>query len=231
MARNISVDFNSKVNTYKNKLSNNNKIKDLKENTTTNINRALNGQSNRALLTALSYSERDLNTNNRTLKELDSLSQEAHKTDDSIFAQGFENNSVLTEDTFSSTKSSSLQSSNHSGYGNSSIILAHKLQVEAQYDIAKKIQTSNNRLTMKLHADKMTKDLRFQNSSLKEFAAMKVAMNRMTEYQVTVQSDYYKKSLETKSNILNELKEIKDSIHIAEFKSIVLFARNKGRRL
>ena len=26
-------------------------------------------------------------------------------------------------------------------------------------------------------------------------------------------------------------KEIKDSIHIAEFKSIVLFARNKGRRL
>ena len=215
MARNISVDFNSKVNTYKNKFSNNNKIKDLKENTTTNINRALNGQSNRALLTALSYSERDLNTNNRTLKELDSLSQEAHKTDDSIFAQGFENNSVLTEDTFSSTKSSSLQSSNPSGYGNSrSIILAHKLQAEAQYDIAKKIQTSNNRLTMKLHADKMTQDLRFQNSSLKEFAAMKVAMNRMTEYQVTVQSDYYKKSLETKSNILNELKEIKDSIRL-----------------
>ena len=37
MARNISVDFNSKVNTYKNKFSNNVKIKDLKENTTTNI--------------------------------------------------------------------------------------------------------------------------------------------------------------------------------------------------
>ena len=43
MARNISVDFNSKVNTYKNKFSNNDKIKDLKENTTANINRALNG--------------------------------------------------------------------------------------------------------------------------------------------------------------------------------------------
>ena len=215
MAKNISADFNSKVNTYKNKFSNNSKIKDLKENTTTNINRALNGQNNRALLTALSYSERDLNTNNRTLKELDSLSQEAHKTDDSIFAQGFENNSVLTEDTFTSTKSSSLQSSNSSGHGSSrSIILAHKLQTEAQYDIAKKIQTSNNRLTMKLHADKMTQDLRFQNSSLKEFAEMKIAMNRMTEYQVTVQSDYYKKSLETKSNILNELKEIKDSIRL-----------------
>ena len=216
MAKNISTEFGAKVNSHKSKFNTSGtKIKDLKENTTTNINRALAGQSNRALLTALSYSERDLGGSTRTLKELDSLSQEAHQTDDSNFSQGFENNNVLTEDTFSSTKSSAIKSSKQSTSGSSrSIILAQKLQTEAQYDIAKKIQSSNNRLSMKLHADKMTQDLRYQNSSLKDFAAMKIALNRMTEYQVSIQSDYYKKSLEVKSNILNELREIKSDIKL-----------------
>ncbi len=216
MAKNISTEFGAKVNSHKSKFNTSGtKIKDLKENTTTNINRALAGQSNRALLTALSYSERDLGGSTRTLKELDSLSQEAHQTDDSNFSQGFESNSVLTEDTFSSTKSSAIKSSKQSTSGSSrSIILAQKLQTEAQYDIAKKIQSSNNRLSMKLHADKMTQDLRYQNSSLKDFAAMKTALNRMTEYQVSIQSDYYKKSLEVKSNILNELREIKSDIKL-----------------
>ena len=216
MAKNISTEFGAKVNSHKSKFNTSGtKIKDLKENTTTNINRALAGQSNRALLTALSYSERDLGGSTRTLKELDSLSQEAHQTDDSNFSQGFESNSVLTEDTFSSTKSSAIKSSKQSTSGSSrSIILAQKLQTEAQYDIAKKIQSSNNRLSMKLHADKMTQDLRYQNSSLKDFAAMKIALNRMTEYQVSIQSDYYKKSLEVKSNILNELREIKSDIKL-----------------
>ena len=216
MAKNISTEFGAKVNSHKSKFNTSGtKIKDLKENTTTNINRALAGQSNRALLTALSYSERDLDGSTRTLKELDSLSQEAHQTDDSNFSQGFESNSVLTEDTFSSTKSSAIKSSKQSTSGSSrSIILAQKLQTEAQYDIAKKIQSSNNRLSMKLHADKMTQDLRYQNSSLKDFAAMKTALNRMTEYQVSIQSDYYKKSLEVKSNILNELREIKSDIKL-----------------
>ena len=216
MAKNISTEFGAKVNSHKSKFNTSGtKIKDLKENITTNINRALAGQSNRALLTALSYSERDLGGSTRTLKELDSLSQEAHQTDDSNFSQGFENNSVLTEDTFSSTKSSAIKSSKQSTSGISrSIILAQKLQTEAQYDIAKKIQSSNNRLSMKLHADKMTQDLRYQNSSLKDFAAMKTALNRMTEYQVSIQSDYYKKSLEVKSNILNELREIKSDIKL-----------------
>ena len=217
MAKNISTEFGAKVNSHKSKFNTSGtKIKDLKENTTTNINRALAGQSNRALLTALSYSERDLGGSTRTLKELDSLSQEAHQTDDSNFSQGFENNNVLTEDTFSSTKSSAIKSSKQSTSGSSSraIILAQKLQTEAQYDIAKKIQSSNNRLSMKLHADKMTQDLRYQNSSLKDFAAMKTALNRMTEYQVSIQSDYYKKSLEVKSNILNELREIKSDIKL-----------------
>ena len=216
MAKNISTEFGAKVNSHKSKFNTSGtKIKDLKENTTTNINRALAGQSNRALLTALSYSERDLDGSTRTLKELDSLSQEAHQTDDSNFSQGFESNSVLTEDTFSSTKSSAIKSSKQSTSGSSrSIILAQKLQTEAQYDIAKKIQSSNNRLSMKLHADKMTQDLRYQNSSLKDFAAMKTALNRITEYQVSIQSDYYKKSLEVKSNILNELREIKSDIKL-----------------
>ena len=54
MAKNISTEFGAKVNSHKSKFNTSGtKIKDLKENTTTNINRALAGQSNRALLTAL----------------------------------------------------------------------------------------------------------------------------------------------------------------------------------
>lgn len=215
MAKNIVNDFKNNTTQFVSKTKTNTSSKELKENTSSIVNKALSSQQNKAMATLLNNAERNLVFRNINEKQFADLTAEAQSTDNTVFSDNFDKSSVISEDNFSSASSAPIKSNNGLGVGSiKSIVMAQKLQTKAQYDIAKSIQSSNNRLALRLHADKMTQELRYHNSSLKEFTSMKIALNKMADYQISIQSDYYKKSLEVKSSILNELKEIKSHLKV-----------------
>ena len=99
------------------------------------------------------------------------------------------------------------------------ILNQHDLVSNSKYKVKRIGGTNSNKLLGQLfgqqmglinkhHADTMQQTYKLANTQIAALEGLRSGMSKVSKFQMTVQTDYYKKNLDTQVNILNELREV-----------------------
>ena len=176
------------------------------------ITRRYSNPYSRSIQTKVSADIKDFSNNRETDQLLNDMLAQPHTTDDSTLAPDAANSSLLSESSFSTTTQAPIRSNKKPT--SKSLALAAQLQTKTQYDIATKMMKSQSGLSMRLHADMMAQNANYYTKSLGILSNIDRNTKNIASFQVSVQAEYYKKSLETKSSILDEIRDLNKNLKL-----------------